>query len=171
MSEKQTEAQRLADYLVQYHGYPLSIKAAQELRRLDAKVAELEARMEAVGAGGIGPLMKEIRDDAAKTSSIDSQMNACMYRAACKRWRDQAEQQAEPVAEVLDEGGTVEYISYVPEPGAMLYAHPLPTIQLRDKVIKALTDYCNTGEIDGADDLLASILFARDLAKKPLTDE
>ena len=37
MSEKQTEAQRLADDLVQTHGYPLSIKAAQELRRLDAE--------------------------------------------------------------------------------------------------------------------------------------
>lgn len=37
MSEKQTEAQRLADELVQSHGYPLSIKAAQELRRLEAE--------------------------------------------------------------------------------------------------------------------------------------
>lgn len=36
MSEKQTEAQRLAAELVQSHGYPLSIKAAQELRHLDA---------------------------------------------------------------------------------------------------------------------------------------
>lgn len=31
----QTEAQRLADELVALHGYPLSIKAAAELRRLD----------------------------------------------------------------------------------------------------------------------------------------
>lgn len=37
MSEKQTEAQRLADELVQSHGYQLSIKAAQELRRLEAE--------------------------------------------------------------------------------------------------------------------------------------
>jgi hypothetical protein len=34
MSE-QTEAQRLSDELVALHGYPLSIKAAAELRRLD----------------------------------------------------------------------------------------------------------------------------------------
>lgn len=43
MSEKQTEAQRLADDLVQYHGYPLSIKAAQELRRLHAKNEALQS--------------------------------------------------------------------------------------------------------------------------------
>jgi hypothetical protein len=41
----QTEAQRLADELVALHGYPLSIKAADELRRLDA---ELERKSEAI---------------------------------------------------------------------------------------------------------------------------
>jgi len=35
---EQTEAQRLADELVALHGYPLSIKAAAELRRLDAEL-------------------------------------------------------------------------------------------------------------------------------------
>jgi uncharacterized membrane protein len=44
MSE-QTEAQRLADELVALHGYPLSIKAAAELRRLDA---ELERKSDAI---------------------------------------------------------------------------------------------------------------------------
>ena len=34
----QTEAQRLANELVALHGYPLSIKAAAELRRLDAEL-------------------------------------------------------------------------------------------------------------------------------------
>ena len=33
---KQPEALRLADELVQLHGYPLSVKAATELRRLHA---------------------------------------------------------------------------------------------------------------------------------------
>ncbi len=37
----QTEAQRLADELVALHGYPLSIKAAAELRRLDEKCEAL----------------------------------------------------------------------------------------------------------------------------------
>lgn len=40
MSE-QTEAQRLADELVVLHGYPLSIRAAAELRRLDEKCEAL----------------------------------------------------------------------------------------------------------------------------------
>jgi len=44
MSE-QTEAQRLADELVALHGYPLSIKAAAELRTLDA---ELERKSDAI---------------------------------------------------------------------------------------------------------------------------
>ncbi|OBQ43529.1 MAG: hypothetical protein AN484_11965 [Aphanizomenon flos-aquae WA102] len=38
MNAQQTEAQRLADELVALHGYPLSIKAAAELRRLDAEL-------------------------------------------------------------------------------------------------------------------------------------
>jgi hypothetical protein len=38
---EQTEAQRLADELVALHGYPLSIKAAAELRRLDEKCEAL----------------------------------------------------------------------------------------------------------------------------------
>jgi len=42
---EQTEAQRLADELVALHGYPLSIKAAAELRRLDA---ELKRKSEAI---------------------------------------------------------------------------------------------------------------------------
>lgn len=41
----QTEAQRLADELVALHGYPLSIRAAAELRRLDA---ELERKSDAI---------------------------------------------------------------------------------------------------------------------------
>jgi hypothetical protein len=46
---EQTEAQRLADELVALHGYPLSIKAAAELRRLDAQdrlIAEMVAQPE-----------------------------------------------------------------------------------------------------------------------------
>jgi hypothetical protein len=41
MNAQQTEAQRLADELVALHGYPLSIKAAAELRRLDEKCEAL----------------------------------------------------------------------------------------------------------------------------------
>jgi len=49
MSE-QTEAQRLADELVALHGYPLSIEAAAELRRLHKVNADLlEALQSVVG--------------------------------------------------------------------------------------------------------------------------
>ena len=40
---EQTEAQRLADELIALHGYPLSIKAAAELRRLDAELERFAA--------------------------------------------------------------------------------------------------------------------------------
>ncbi|CAB4198420.1 hypothetical protein UFOVP1309_88 [uncultured Caudovirales phage] len=40
-TEKQPEALRLADELVALHGYPLSIKAAAELRRQHSVNAEL----------------------------------------------------------------------------------------------------------------------------------
>jgi len=41
MTDEQPEALRLADELVALHGYPLSIKAAVELRRLHARNAQL----------------------------------------------------------------------------------------------------------------------------------
>ena len=41
MSAQQPEALRLADELVALHGYPLSIEAAAELRRLQSVNAEL----------------------------------------------------------------------------------------------------------------------------------
>lgn len=49
MSKQQSKAQRLADELVALHGYPLSIKAAAELRRLHEVNADLlEAAEDAV---------------------------------------------------------------------------------------------------------------------------
>lgn len=58
MSAQKPEALRLADVLAAR--YPLSNDveaAAAELRRLHAQAAELEAQLEAVVAGGVGPLM------------------------------------------------------------------------------------------------------------------
>jgi len=59
MTTEKPEALRLARELEGV--YPVNIQdqeaAAAELRRLHAKVAELEAQLEAVGAGGVGPLM------------------------------------------------------------------------------------------------------------------
>lgn len=42
-----------------------------------------------------------------------------------------------------------------------------PQVPLVDQVIKALADYCNAGEIDCADDLLASVMYAADPEQQP----
>lgn len=57
---KQPEALRLADWCEKHSSgiYRPSADAADELRRLHARIAELEAQLEAVGAGGVsGPPM------------------------------------------------------------------------------------------------------------------
>ena len=61
---QQAEALRLADELVEpIDGFQeptiLEASAAAELRRQHARIAELEAELEAVGAGGVGPLRKQ----------------------------------------------------------------------------------------------------------------
>lgn len=59
----QPEALRLADELAQRWGENMAcpeLDAAAELRRQHARIAELEAQLEAIGAGGVsGPLMGE----------------------------------------------------------------------------------------------------------------
>lgn len=56
------------------------------------------------------------------------------------------EQPAEPVAEVINERGEVDYISYVPTPGTPLYTTPQParddTALLR-QALEALEDLCD----------------------------
>jgi len=100
-----------------------------EILALKKRVAELEEQLDAVGAGGVGPLVPKsggippdcgacpgngtvcpsscrlaeesppsttdefpsaCQDDTENPTNIDSPMNACMYQASCKRWRDQA---------------------------------------------------------------------------------
>ena len=62
----------------------------------------LSAKMEAIGAGGVGPLMKrkpsveeviQMTKDAAVLGNIESLFNACMHQEYCKRWKAQAEHQ------------------------------------------------------------------------------
>ena len=52
-TEKQSEIQSLATWLENVSGGISAQKAASELRRLHAKVQELEAMLDAVGAGGV----------------------------------------------------------------------------------------------------------------------
>ena len=54
----------------------------------------------------------------------------------------------EPVGEVLNERGEVDYIRYVPEPGTLLYTRPQPASQWRgltdeelEKVFPAIATY------------------------------
>uniref|UniRef100_UPI002585FF28 hypothetical protein n=1 Tax=Pseudomonas sp. TaxID=306 RepID=UPI002585FF28 len=59
---------------------------------------DLEALLEAVGAGGVGPLMprKLTQQDiagGALLGNIESPFNACMHQENCKRWKAQANQQ------------------------------------------------------------------------------
>ena len=63
-STEQPEALRLADELVEpIDGFQeptmLEAAAAAELRRLHARIAELESQLEAIGAGGVEPLRKQ----------------------------------------------------------------------------------------------------------------
>lgn len=61
MTTQHPEALRLAEELDD--GYPLTgdaISAAAELRTQHARITELEAQLEAIGAGGVSPLMAGI---------------------------------------------------------------------------------------------------------------
>lgn len=52
---QQPDALQLADIVEQSEGWT-SLKAAAELRRQHARIAELEAQLSAIGAGGVEPL-------------------------------------------------------------------------------------------------------------------
>lgn len=76
-----------------------------EIQALRARVADLEGQL-------IAKFLAACQDDAENPTNIDSPMNACMYQAACKRWRDQAKQKdgarqpltAERIEELIEEG-------------------------------------------------------------------
>ena len=81
-------------------------QAAERLRetviRWATRAEEAENMLEAIGAGGVGPLMKrkpsveeviQMTKDAAVLGNIESLFNACMHQEYCKRWKAQAEQQ------------------------------------------------------------------------------
>ena len=57
MTTRQPEALNLADWLIGVGGGPSAQRAAALLRSQHARITELEAQLEAVGAGGVGPLI------------------------------------------------------------------------------------------------------------------
>lgn len=65
MTAQKPEALRLADWLDdQYDPDHHKADAAAELRRLHARIAELEAQLESIGAGGVEPLRRDHFRDA-----------------------------------------------------------------------------------------------------------
>lgn len=96
------------------HGVAFERACASALERLLTENANLQQQLEAIGAGGVGPLMP-------------------------------------PVAE---------------RPGV-----PMPSRSLVDQVIREIARYCNTGEMDDAESLLAELQCSIDPAQQPPTTE
>lgn len=59
------------------------------IKTLQARVADLEAQLYAVGAGGVGKLTAQGVEDSALLGNIESPFNACMHQEHCK-WKHQA---------------------------------------------------------------------------------
>ena len=75
IDEPQAEALRLAAELVEpIDGFQeptmLEAAAAAELRRLHARIAELESQLEAIGAGGVEPLRKQVAAPQAVQAAV-----------------------------------------------------------------------------------------------------
>ena len=128
MTTRQPEALDLADWLIGVGGGPSAQRAAALLRSQHARITELEAQLEAVGAGGVGPLIAGAGFDAAD-----------MATAAAQGFRDgvaSVSAGSEPVAEIGSAAGDcaafgeralyplvdIDRFDY----GTMLYAHPSP---------------------------------------------
>ena len=78
MTTRQPEALRLAEILE--GGYSLAwlyerggYEVSAELRRQHARITELESQLEAVGAGGVGPLIASAGFDAADMATASAQ--------------------------------------------------------------------------------------------------
>ena len=73
MTTRQPEALDLADWLIGVGGGPSAQRAAALLRSQHARITELEAQLEAVGAGGVGPLIADAGFDAADMATAAAQ--------------------------------------------------------------------------------------------------
>ncbi len=73
MTTRQPEALDLADWLIGVGGGPSAQRAAALLRSQHARITELEAQLEAVGAGGVGPLIASAGFSAADMATAAAQ--------------------------------------------------------------------------------------------------
>lgn len=110
MTTRQPEALRLAEMLTanEWPGHVTLVSYAREcvaeLRAQHARITELEAQLEAVGAGGVGPLIA-----CAGFSAAD------MATAAAQGFRDGAAATARPVAEPADTAALPESFLEIPD--------------------------------------------------------
>ena len=113
MTTQHPEALRLADELdavPETGADPQTIQdAAAELRRQHARIAELEARLEAIGAGGVSgqlmdraPLAASAGSEPVAGAVLDSEGSVCLIRRGTER----------------------DYIAR--RGGSLLYTHPSP---------------------------------------------
>ena len=177
------------------HGVAFERACASAMERMLTENANLQQQLEAIGAGGVGPLMPSkltAQDiaDSALLGNIESPFNACMHQEHCKRWKAQAgtavEQKLRPgMVYALPAGDYVGVIlrgRYYPltTPQPLVAKQPqgeqgagvlMPPRSLVDQVIRGITRYCNTGEMDDAESLLAELQFSIDPAQQPPTTE
>lgn len=73
---------------------------------------------------------------------------------------------AAPQPPTAEQSSAVEQPQGERHPGVLM-----PSRSLVDQVIRELTRYCNTGEMDDAESLLASLQFSIDPAQQPPQDE
>lgn len=74
---KQPEALRLAEWLELHAIDGMERKAAAELRRLHAENEQLRAALEAVGTGGVGPMMprKPLTPDVSGVDGVNARLH------------------------------------------------------------------------------------------------
>ena len=122
--------------------------------RLRARVNELEEMLAAVGAGGIGPLMQAQREQVMAWG--------CHAEARgekqCTQWCQGSDCPVAPL--------TAPQPPVVEQPQGTRHETAIPD-KLASQAIDALASYCNTGEIEGADDLLASLLYSIEHSQQP----
>ena len=133
MTTQQPEALRLADELdavPETGADPQTIQdAAAELRRQHTRIAELEAQLESIGAGGVAPLIGQqtrdsftaadmataaeegYRDGAAETAKLRGQrMVLCSLLGECRGHLEDAAHAMHMVEEEMPVWGLVERI-------------------------------------------------------------
>ena len=176
----QTEAQRLAALLRSRNnnqaGFglgPVCDEAAIELLRLNSVHADLErVSMQLVACGVVA--MSDTPDSAKKARAMHPDYESVSCDDVKRRVDECIELRArvaelEVQLESIGAGGVGPLIKSTRRE-QHLDMVPLPRPQV-DLIIQELARYCNTGEVDDAESLLASLQFSLDPSQQPPTTE